>query len=517
MYLTLQNIESSNLSSPEMIKIYHLHHAIVTEVRDENNWDNALKLFTTYLAPIVVASQKAAAAATGTTVPRINSGRKYNKESSRMIDFNEKHNGNGTRQLNEEDVRLVQFAISAMVRYAPSVTESNILYMFYLQCEPPIRCDETIDKCLVSLIYQYAHSDPELQVKGKDLIEVALSRGIGLPDYKAIASRKHKLLRIQPRNDTGILRNVSEPILRLLKLQISNDGRSLVPYDWPTPNSGNSSHYHQHHSRPPQQLNQSRPPQQLNQPRSPQQQHQFRPPQQQQQYRGPQQQAQSRQQQYPQHQHQHQHQSRPQPPTSRPRPFQGSLGQLSSPPQQLQQEKGEPNTVAGKNIKKPLLKSDTAGKFASRIPEDDQYSYYQKASRRGFEGSHRDGHRGERGSFIGGSGSSSRDDRYGSKHREITFVPASINSMLKTDSLPTEDLGKVKESIQVPDTEVPATAIATATEEECPQGIQGSSLAPSDAPKEEHLEEGQDISSALAAEVEKLQLGPQSCDETSAA
>ncbi|KAF9164254.1 hypothetical protein BGX21_000993 [Mortierella sp. AD011] len=523
MRLTLEEIESYNLSSAERIKIFHLHHAIVTEVRDNRNWNSALKLFTTYLAPIIVASQKAVAAAGGTipAVPGSNNNRKYPPESSRMIDFDEKHNSNFKKQLNDEDIRLIQYAISAMVRYAPSVTESNILYMFYLNCQPPIRCDETIDKCLVSLIYQYANSDQEHQAKGKDLIEVALNRGIGLPDYKSVASRKQKMFGIKPKNDTGILRNVSEPILRLLNLQISSDGRSLEPYDWPPRRSRPSQHTPHHPNQPQstQQLNQPRSSQQPSQPQPPQQQRQSRPPQQQQQHgsqqqhhgpqqqhRGPQQQSQSR---------QYQHQSHSQPSLPRtessqgqneglgqknvptqasihkspginePHVGRGSLGQLSSLPQQLQ-EKGEPNTIAGKNIN---LESGTSGNPASRIPDDDQYSYYQKASRRGFEGSHRDGHRGGHSSFTGSSGG---------KHRKMTFVPASTNPMLKTDSPPTEDLGEVKESIQAPDTKVPATAIVDATEEALLQESQGSSLATSDVPKEEPLEEGQDMSPALA-------------------
>ncbi|KAF9150167.1 hypothetical protein BG015_008024 [Linnemannia schmuckeri] len=234
-------------------------------VRDLKQWDNALTLLTSYLAPVIIASEKAAAAAaasaaavTGgvdaetaapiesTTKPSsppsssslittttdgaaaaTQGGRQASSTTtSKFSDFVEDETGQYTKQLTEQDMRLIQWSIAALVRYAPSPSESNVVYMFYLQRQPPIRNDETIDNCLISLIFQYAQvkNDPELQAKGLDLIKVALERGVGLPSYQSRTSVKNQ--NYGPQKQT-ILASVSKPILIQQGLQITADGRAL--------------------------------------------------------------------------------------------------------------------------------------------------------------------------------------------------------------------------------------------------------------------------------------------------
>ncbi|KAG0350082.1 hypothetical protein BGZ54_004024, partial [Gamsiella multidivaricata] len=166
---------------PETLRLDHIHYAITNEARDSKNWDNALKLFTHYLAPLVVAAQKATAAAASANPTAYNSTTTRNKGAgmaSWVKDFKPDSSGSCTKPLSQEDIKLVQWSIAVLVRYAPSPTESNMIYMFFLKCEPPVRSDETIDTCLISLIYKYAQvrGNRELQVKGLDLILVALER-----------------------------------------------------------------------------------------------------------------------------------------------------------------------------------------------------------------------------------------------------------------------------------------------------------------------------------------------------
>ncbi|KAF8984942.1 hypothetical protein BGZ46_006429 [Entomortierella lignicola] len=508
MYMTLKLVERYD---PKLLRIYHIHDAILNEVRDEGNWDGALTLFSTYLAPIIIASQKALAKAgvsstsTGSSIKEDYRNKNRFSSTSLCIDFDEKNNSDFTKQLNTEDVRLVQYCISSMVRYAPSPTESNILYMFYLQCVPPIRCDETIDICLVSLIYQYAQAknNPELQTKGRDLIEVALNRGIGLPDYKEIPSRKNRILGQNQKRQGQILANVSEPILRLLNLRISSDGRCLEPR---TSHPGSSSNSFQNRKQEQQQIQQPQQPQpqpqqsqQSQQPQRPRGQYQSQDMQSQsrdqpreQQYwdqqsrntlrREPQQQqSHHRQQQYSQNSHQPRsfypvsratsHQSQNDGARQR-NDHSSSSHQNNRPQERLTQHQ---NTHTNKNYRRSQGEPNATRNHVSRTPEDDQYSYYQNASRRGFEGSQQDSHRGG----LGGSGSSSRSYGNGSKLRHIPFVPASTNSMLITDNTPIED-----------------SVVVAPTKNEHSQDSDGS--------VSKH-----DSSLDLAAEVEKLQLEPQ--------
>ncbi|KAF9928515.1 hypothetical protein FBU30_002314 [Linnemannia zychae] len=274
MPMTLKDVE--DYERKDLLRVEHIHWAITNEVRNLKNWDNALTLLTNYLAHVIIASEKAVAAATGTTIGHVDNstaittstspattstvvtattsttnntstnpvttteshpsltspsaadlaaGGPSKSSSSKFSEFFEdKKTGQFTKQATREDIRLIQFSIAALVRYAPSTAESNVVYMFYLQRQPPIRNDETIDNCLVSLIYQYAqvNNDPELQAKGLDLIKVALERGIGLPSYQSRTTKRN-----QGRYSGSILASVSHSILVQQGLQISQDGRSL--------------------------------------------------------------------------------------------------------------------------------------------------------------------------------------------------------------------------------------------------------------------------------------------------
>ncbi|KAF8946588.1 hypothetical protein BGZ47_000116 [Haplosporangium gracile] len=259
MPMTLKDIE--DYDRKDMLRVEHIHWAITHEVRDLKQWDNALTLLTSYLAPVIIASEKAASAAavigevdTETAAPTENTAKPSSPPSSSSLtttitdgtaaatqggrrasstttskfsDFVEDETtGQYTKQLTEEDMRLIQWSIAALVRYAPTPSESNVVYMFYLQRQPPIRNDETIDNCLVSLIFQYAQvkNDPELQAKGLDLIKVALERGVGLPSYQSRTSVKNQSY--GPQKQT-ILASVSKPILVQQGLQITADGRAL--------------------------------------------------------------------------------------------------------------------------------------------------------------------------------------------------------------------------------------------------------------------------------------------------
>ncbi|KAF9115856.1 hypothetical protein BGX27_006097 [Mortierella sp. AM989] len=514
--------------SRENLGIDHVHSAIIYEVRDGRNWDNALKLFTTYLAPVVLASQKAAAAA-GSTPVTLGNNNYSRRQASKIIDFEEKENGEYTTLLNAEDLKLIKYSVAAMVRYAPSQKESNIVYMFYLQCDPPIRDDESIDNCLVSLIYKYAQdNDPEVKKKGLQLIEVALNRGIGLPDYKEQKSKKNsQYARPQPRDPQNtILASVSAPILRLLKLQISGDGRTLEarsssPYrdsygqprhqqqqfqDNQRPQNQHPriqqqqqqqqqqhrQHHHQpqNHQQQPQNQQQHRPPQQQDS----QQQHSQPQPRNPQQHRAPQQsqsqqhQPRGLQQHVPRYQ-QHQHQL---PPGSK--SYQGqNMNQIErgpNTPQHLQD-----NKVANQdaNTKEP----GTTGTPAPSVPEDEMnpYDNSKRMSRRGFEGFSRDGYRGGRGGFTGNSSSSSRVGGYGGANRTVAFV------------LSSESSNEVKDSAQAP-----ANANA-ASKEHHSQEIQDPSPELAVSSIIEREQQSQDPSLSLAAEVERLQLEPQSSDK----
>lgn len=226
MPINLQDIEELDETH---LRIRHLHFAITEEARQRKNWINAMAIFTSYLAPLVLAAQKngssaeAASSSSASQDAPAPSGARYNEESSLVAEVVK-----GDAVLTPTDVNFIQYSISTMVRYAPSPAEANVIYMFFLQqCQLPVRNDDTIDTCLISLIYQYAQAkdDPELQDKGLDLIKVALERGVGLPSYQSRKSLPKN--RVQYPQKETILASVSKPILIRHQLQITEDGLAL--------------------------------------------------------------------------------------------------------------------------------------------------------------------------------------------------------------------------------------------------------------------------------------------------
>ncbi|KAG0313735.1 hypothetical protein BG000_005761, partial [Podila horticola] len=196
----IQEIETKRAAT-----LSELHSAIVQEVRDAKVWANTWTLFTDYLCPAIIMSQER---------------------------LQQQEQGHGRLTLSENDIRMIQFSISAMVRYAPSTAESNAVYVFFLQqCVPPIRDDPTINNCLVSLIYQYAQAkDIEIQARGLDLVKIALDRGVGLPSYSGHSSaHDNPRRRIFAAHKEHILVSVSRPILDIHQLRISADGTTLEP------------------------------------------------------------------------------------------------------------------------------------------------------------------------------------------------------------------------------------------------------------------------------------------------
>ncbi|KAG0279285.1 hypothetical protein BGZ95_001707 [Linnemannia exigua] len=460
MPMTLKDIE--DYDRKDMLRVEHIHWAITNEVRNLKNWENALTLLTSYLAPVIIASEKAVAAAataaaatptaaagdsnntdkvatentkspsssspatTATAVVRGGGGGggQLRTSTSKFSDFVEDETtGQFTKQLSEQDIRMIQYSVAALVRYAPTPSESNVVYMFYLQRQPPVRNDETIDNCLISLIYQYAQvkDDPELRAKGLDLIKVALERGVGLPSYQSRTSVKNQNYRQQRES---ILASVSKPILIQQGLQITQDGRALEA------------------RRPNSQYQQGRPFTQQNQQQ--QQGSQFShkgfngfPA-------GGQKQGQGQGQNQAQAQVQGQGQVASGRKSGR---SAGSSPQPQSPQQQQQQQVPQQtqtqNQTQGKT--KPRHRKQDSPRLANNDTQDtdsntttttssrqedplDQYEYYTKASR-SFSGTERVNKSGSRPAFGGvGSGGSS-----GGKLRTIAFVPASNNPMLKTD------------------------------------------------------------------------------------
>lgn len=479
MPMTLKDIEDYDRSN--MLRVEHIHLAIVHEVRELKQWDNALTLLTSYLAPVMIASEKAIAAAaaavsddantdstpspsssssspTTTTTDRAAAGvgraaagvgRASSTTSAKFSDFVEdKTTGRYTKQLGGNDIRLIHFSICALVRYAPTPSDSNVVYMFYLQRQPPVRDDETIDHCLISLIYQYAQvkGDPELQAKGLDLIKVALERGVGLPTYKSRNSGKNQNYRPQTES---ILVSVSRPILMRQKLQISQDGRTLEAY---RPGGQQQHHQQQQGGWQYGQQRQQQRQQQGSQPPHRGSNGLYAGGQRQGQYQG-QGQAQA--------QGQVASGGRSGPPavagSSSPLPQPQSRSSQPHPwiPQQTQTQ----NQTQAQTKTKPRHRKQDSLRVANKDTQDsnnttattaatprqeesiDQYDYYTKASR-SFSGTERV-KPGSRPAF-GGVGSSGGN---GGKLREIVFVPASTNPMLKTDHpAPESDREEVEKS-----------------------------------------------------------------------
>ncbi|CAO3567727.1 unnamed protein product [Mortierella alpina] len=332
-------------------------------------------------------------------------------------------------------------SIASLVRYAHSPEDSNTIFLFYLQSEPPVREDRTIDRCLINLIYRYAQSkDVTERSKGLDLIHLALHRGIGLPTYNAFNNAKASWHHQNKKRDEGILTSVSRPILNIHKLRISADGRTLEPN---VPGTGPRS------SAPsgPQPRQQQAPLRQPHQPQQPQQPQQPKQPEQQVEQQAPREQGQRQQQ-------EEQLERRPadctdtashkaprdagnsNPEVSRPQhtpPKHTESAKHQEQPSQSQlQPQPEPRHGPKSRKSHPRHKSSasTAGASGpkssaySKVPEvlDDQYSYYTKPSRPAFAGVDRNRDR-----------EAPRASRYGGELRTIAFVPASTNAALSSN------------------------------------------------------------------------------------
>ncbi|KAF9280257.1 hypothetical protein BGZ68_007353 [Mortierella alpina] len=414
--------------APEDILIAHIHDAITQEVRDCKNWDNGLTLFTDYLGPVILGHQKAAA---DSSKASSKGKRAISKPTSqRVVDFAEDESGQVHRTLSYRDIELVQMSIATLVRYANSPEDSNTIFLFYLQSEPPVRDDPTIDRCLINLIYRYAQSkDVTERSKGLDLIHLALHRGIGLPTYNARSSWQHQ----HKKNDEGILTSVSRPILNIHKLRISADGRTLEHY---VPGTGPRS------SLP----SGSQPRRQQAPLRQPQQPQQVQPSLEQQPERelGQLQQPDKKLEQMP--------SNRAGTASQKSQKDAGNFNQAVVQPQQALPEPSEhqeqpsqthvqpeprPSPKSKKGNTKHKSTASASGASGpkpsayNKVPEDldDQYSYYTKPSRPSFAGVDRNRDR-----------EAPRGSRYGGELRTIAFVPASTNAALKNNEYLPQDM-----------------------------------------------------------------------------
>jgi len=462
-------------------RIYHVHHAIVNEGRDRKNWDAAYELFRNYLVPFVNAYQKAQSIAAKT--PGAFRTVVQTKDSVSLREVQQKSAQPWKLQFSEADIRNIQWSIANLVRNAPTPEDSRVVYMFYLQSDPPLRNDETINHCLVSLIYVYAQvrNRPEVQKQGLDFIEIALERGIGLPEYKAAGDSK-------PANavwdaNGSILGRVSAPILRLHGLRITADGRKLEQLPrFQSRNYQSPARYPhpQYNRNPPSQWNQGahqnpmpqhRPQLQVRPGLSHQQ-----PPQFKQQFKQSQEQTDTnRTQQGPETSNgpssppppQPQQQQRSQAPQTRPAPNQMYMNKdntLAQVPDEVE-----------KTSKDPVANSGVGGY------EEDQYNYYS-TSRPSFAGADRGGG----GNKFGDNSDADRHSSHGSRngHRTIPFVPASNTA--QSSSKPSLDAD-------------------VAVEESGPSNLDKKSDDPATA-----ASSGEDASAELTDGVERLQLEPPS-------
>ncbi|KAG0236424.1 hypothetical protein BGW42_003582 [Actinomortierella wolfii] len=250
-----------------------IYKAVVEEVKWRRNWTNAWQLFDMFLCPVILASTPSSQAD--------NDDDKENNQGNNNNNNNNKLALN--RELSAQENQWIQWAISALVRYAPNPQEANRVYMFFLQrCRPPLRDDQTINHCLVSLIYQYAQvkGNNALMAQGLDLIQVALDRGVGLPTYEVIQSTSKQKKRMAyerlqqqkgnaintspPKN--SILASVSRPILRYHHLAISDDGRSLIEFPHSRPPPSHQPHFQLRQQQQQQQQQQPAPATHENQP-----------------------------------------------------------------------------------------------------------------------------------------------------------------------------------------------------------------------------------------------------------
>ncbi|KAG0209190.1 hypothetical protein BGX28_010477 [Mortierella sp. GBA30] len=442
------SLSSLQAYKPEEIRVEHIHFAILQEVRDEPNWANSLTLFTDYLAPVILASQKATEDEENEDPNTTNKGKGVPGKkdvaaySSRFVDFAEDASGKVHNRLTPSDIRLVQYSIAALVRYAPSPEESNVIYLFYLQCDPPVRSDETIDNCLISLIYQYAQvkDNPSLQSKGLDLIKLALHRGIGLPTYNARRSTKN-----QYRPQTGsILASVSKPILKLHNLQISADGRTLEEARFTPASYG-------------QQPRQQRPTERFGQRQNQQQQQQQR-----QKNRSPPNRAQNQDENSNEREPEElPQQSKEQPEAVKEQSKEGTLSSKMQPkdePQQSTEGQSQEQTNAesitshqqlpqsqpsrakigigakkGGSARSSGSSTPTSSTYNKVPDDDDQFMYYTRSAKPSFAGVDRDH-------------APPRSSRYGGELRTIAFVPASTNAALKDSILPPDASSALSEN-----------------------------------------------------------------------
>jgi len=446
-----RTLASIQACAPEDILIAHVHDAIIGEVRDSKNWDNGLTLFTDYLGPVILGHQKAAADSTKASSPGKRAPLK--PTSQRVVDFAEDEAGQVHRTLSNRDIELVQMSIASLVRYAPSPEDSNTIFLFYLQSEPPVRDDRTIDRCLINLIYRYAQSkDVTERSKGLDLIHLALHRGVGLPTYNAFNNTKASWHHQNKKRDEGILTSVSRPILNIHKLRISADGRTLehnVPGTGPRSSapSGLQPRRQQAPLRQPHQPQQPQQPQQPEQPEQPQQPEQPEQPKQQVEQQPQREQGQRQQQEEllerrpadrtgtashkaprdagnsnlevsrpqhtpPKHTESAKHQEQP------------SQSQLQPQPEPRHGPKSKKSHPRHKSSASTSGASGPKSSAYSKVPEDldDQYSYYTKPSRPAFAGVDRNRDR-----------EAPRASRYGGELRTIAFVPASTNAALRSN------------------------------------------------------------------------------------
>ncbi|KAF9973165.1 hypothetical protein BGZ65_009413, partial [Modicella reniformis] len=191
------------------IHIAEVHNAVVYEVRDTKNWNNAFTILKDYLAPFADAVQRAA--------------ENPSHAPKKRISLWDARRRPLTMRPIEDDFRLMRWSIGSLVRYAPSISESRTVFMFFLKLNPPLRDDETINHCLASLIFRYnAERNTDIRRLGVDLVRIALERGMGTLEYD-IATHNNR-----PRNGREtFLARVSHYVLRSKGFQISDDGLSL--------------------------------------------------------------------------------------------------------------------------------------------------------------------------------------------------------------------------------------------------------------------------------------------------
>ncbi|KAG0042949.1 hypothetical protein BGZ83_012007 [Gryganskiella cystojenkinii] len=441
MRYTLQDIEEF---SATQLRIKHLHFAITEESKYLKNWTNALAIFNSYLAPVIIAAQKNSSSISTDEVTTVNaaslpssssvspspslssSDNKRDHDSSLVVDVL-----HGAAALIPNDVTFLQRAISVMVRYAPSPTEANVIYGFFLkQCQEPIRNDATIDTNLINLIYQYAQvkDDPEIQRQGLDLVRVALERGIGLSTYNARHSHTSN-------NPGSILASVSRPILLLHQLQITADGRSLEARTQQHQQQRQSHLHKKQHQLRPALASNSKPQQEEGQEQPP-------------------------------------HHRQAGGPQSR------NFVSEKSPQQDQATNRASPSSISSSRPETPTKDGRASNngapsrekKVLGNTADDDQYSYYLKTSRPSFEGAPRGARGGMRGGMRGrgGRGGSDRGgDRgsfssygisMGSPRREIKFVPASSNVMLNVDHHPNDEPYRSDAATLNPSTKVAASS-----------------------------------------------------------